>query len=215
MSGLIIELQKEAIDQESDILMLLRKAYIAARKLKLPEFQKWIEYELNGYSEGEKIPDYREVSGDVTAWNPYHGWIPVVINDEVAENKFKRTKLPDAISLLINIDNNAKNQRAIINFFAKANDLLSKACDIETNYRLEIDTNQINSIIEKVRNIILDWAITLEENDITGEDLQFSDSEKEIAKSTAIINNYTNNFYGSVESTQIQQDSASSSQEQK
>ena len=76
-----------------------------------------------------------------------------------------------------------------------------------------IGTNQIYSIIECVRNIILDWSITLEENGILGDELQFSDTEKEIANKTSVINHYTNNFYGTVSETQIQQATTNSQQQ--
>lgn len=92
------------------------------------------------------------------------------------------------------------------------NNLLSKCSNFNTKYALMIGTNQIHSIIERVRNIILDWSITLEENGILGDELQFSDSEKEIANKTPVINHYTNNFYGAVNETQIQQATVNSQQ---
>lgn len=49
MSKIVIELQQEALKSDFDILNLLRKAYLVARKLKLNEFEKWIDSELNGY----------------------------------------------------------------------------------------------------------------------------------------------------------------------
>lgn len=57
---------------------LLRKAYLAARKLKLQEFEDWINHEWNGYKDLDKIPDYRLLRGELKAWNPDHGWISVI-----------------------------------------------------------------------------------------------------------------------------------------
>lgn len=34
---------------------LLRKAYLVARKLKLQEFEDWVNNELNGYKDADKI----------------------------------------------------------------------------------------------------------------------------------------------------------------
>lgn len=45
----------------------------------------------------------------------------------------------------------------------------------------------------------------LEENGIVGDGLTFSDEEKQTAKKSQVINNYTNNFYAVTENTQIQQ----------
>ena len=40
--GIVIQLQREALDENVDIETLLRKAYLVARKLKLKEFEEWI-----------------------------------------------------------------------------------------------------------------------------------------------------------------------------
>lgn len=48
---------------------LLRKAYLVARKLKLSDFEEWINNEQNGYH-GE-VPDYRMINVNYKAWNPY------------------------------------------------------------------------------------------------------------------------------------------------
>lgn len=49
MEGIVLELQREALSSNGDILSLLRKAYIIARKLDLKDFEKWVSCELNGY----------------------------------------------------------------------------------------------------------------------------------------------------------------------
>ena len=100
----------------------------------------------------------------------------------------------------------------MICFSPEVNAYLSKNCDTQTNFSLNFSTNKIYDIIEQVRNKILDWAITLEENGIFGEGLSFTDEEKNKASSSASIINYTNNFYSSVEGTQIQQDTTDSIQ---
>ena len=54
MAKIVIELQHEALKSNFDIMNLLRKAYLVARKLKLQEFEDWINNELNGYKDLEK-----------------------------------------------------------------------------------------------------------------------------------------------------------------
>ena len=46
MSGIVIELQRDALSSDSDIISLLRKAYLIARKLDLKDFESWTSYEL-------------------------------------------------------------------------------------------------------------------------------------------------------------------------
>ena len=42
MDGIVLELQREAMDKNADVESLLRKAYVIARKLKLSDFEEWI-----------------------------------------------------------------------------------------------------------------------------------------------------------------------------
>ena len=138
-------------------------------------------------------------------------------SDEIFENDFESItthSASDTISSLLNVYENSENRTAILPFNASMNNYLSKHGGFHTKFALMIGTNQIYSIIERVRNIILEWSITLEENGILGEGLQFSDKEKEIANNTPIINHYINNFWGDVSRTQIQQDTKESIQEQ-
>lgn len=62
MAKIVIELQHEALKSDFDIMNLLRKAYLVARKLKLQEFEDWVNNELNGYKDLEKFltTDYLE-----------------------------------------------------------------------------------------------------------------------------------------------------------
>lgn len=214
MSGIVLDLQKEALDNNCDILNLLRKAYLIAKKLKLAEFEEWINNELNGYTDKKIIPEYRKVHGDLRGWNPYHGWIPAIIYDNDMYNLLSIQKMPDAISNLKNIFDTSENHTIILQFNGYINNQLSNFCEFATKFALVIGTNQIFDIIEKVRNIILDWSIKLETSGIIGEGLQFSNEEKEIAANTPIINNYINNFYGNVQDTQIQQNTDDSTQSQ-
>ena len=212
MGKIVLDLQLEAPSKDSDVLNLLRKAYVVARKLKLDEFEEWVNSELNGYKDGNKIPEYRKVKGEVKGWNPYHGWIPMIMQDTEIENMISEHLVSDSIPNLKNVYDSANGSNATLHFSAGMNNLLSKSSGFNTKYALMISANQIYNIMERVRNIVLDWSITLEENDILGEGLQFTKREKDIAVSSSTINNYTNNFYGDVRETQIQQDTSESTQ---
>ena len=67
MKGIVIELEKEALNEQASVESLLRKAYLVARKLKLEEFEEWINNEQNGYK-GNAL-DYRMINGEYKAWN--------------------------------------------------------------------------------------------------------------------------------------------------
>jgi len=91
MKSVVIELQQDALNRDVSITDLLRKSYVVARKLQIQDFEKWITNELEGYTEQSEIPEYRVVTGEVKAWNQYHGWQPVYFEDaKVAEAISKR-----------------------------------------------------------------------------------------------------------------------------
>ncbi|MEG4533665.1 AbiTii domain-containing protein [Microcoleus sp. D2_18a_D3] len=71
MGSLVLELQRDALNPEISVLVLLRKALVVARKLNIQEFQQWVEKELNGYPGRSYLPQYRFMFGDLKARNPY------------------------------------------------------------------------------------------------------------------------------------------------
>jgi hypothetical protein len=77
---------------------------------------------------------------------------------------------------------------------------------LETGYRPTriVAPNQLVGIVDAVRNAILNWTLKLEEDGILGEGLTFGAKERETA---AAAHYTTNNFFGPVSNSQIQQGS--------
>jgi len=57
--SLLRDIQQAAVDPSVDVSYLLRKCKILAVRLKNPEFNKWVDQELNGYKDVDSLPDYR------------------------------------------------------------------------------------------------------------------------------------------------------------
>lgn len=203
MGGIVLELQREAMDKESDVESLLRKAYVIAKKLKLEEFESWIKYEQNGY-EKNKIPNYRFVKGELKAWNPVYGWIPVVLGNNELEDTITKIPIRSPISGIFDLYN-TEGEILTSNMNAECNQLLSNMCDFDTKYAVHFGKSQLYQIISTVKNNILEWSLILEENKIIGEGLSFTEDEKKIAHKTEIVNQYVNNFYREVEDISLQQ----------
>ena len=213
MTGIVVDLQKDILDSSIDTLNLLRKAYLVARKLKLKDFEEWVYNELNGYKSTDKIPDYRNITGELNAWNHRIGWNAVALPNNEVQNLFCRKALADSIANLQKLSDSSSDGRLTGSFTADVTQILIEKTGVNTTFILKIGANQLYNIIEIVRNHLLEWAITLEEHGVLGEDMQFTDTELATATSTAPIYNYTANFYGNVENAQVQQDSTASTQE--
>lgn len=71
----------------------------------------------------------------------------------------------------------------------------------------QISRSQLTAIIDRVRNLILDWALDLEKNRILGEGMTFSDEEKKRASSTAItVHGNFQGIIGDVRESKLSQD---------
>ena len=86
------------------------------------------------------------------------------------------------------------------------NALLNQSTDgFETQFVFETSRSEIYRILSTVRSKILERALFLEENEIIGEGMTFTDEEKKKAQEIKIINNYTNNFYSDVSDIEMKQ----------
>jgi hypothetical protein len=181
MSSLVLELQRDALDASVTVLALLRKALVVARKLNIQEFQHWIQSELDGYSGGSELPQYRFMYGELKAHNPYHGWIPIIIPPEIHEFISKRP-VHQPISQIESLIENTKNANSSLVTMPPGLDNLLRSYDyIPYEMAIHIDPSQAHGVLEAVRNVVLNWSLKLEEDGILGEGVTFSQEEKQIA----------------------------------
>ncbi|MGN4865234.1 hypothetical protein ACTFSK_24485 [Bacillus cereus group sp. MYBK132-2] len=207
MRSIVTDLQEEAYSSNPDFTALLRKAYVVARKLKIVEFEKWINNELNGFKNPKDIPDYRRVRGKLYYFHPYHGWYPLGIENAELENKITTQEINQPISQLQLLSSGEGSPS--LEFQGEIRNMLSDLIDMQTHFSLHLDRSELIRILNTCRNIILDWSLKLEEDGIMGEGMTFSEKEKQ----TATKEGYTiNNFYGSNSNYQIQQDNQSAMQ---
>ncbi|WP_232463561.1 AbiTii domain-containing protein [Tumebacillus avium] len=209
---MVLELQREALEQSTSVSILLRKAFTLAKKLQVKEFVKWSQFELNGYDDPtHPSPNYRVVHGEIKALNPYHGYIPVYLDQKTAELLSKRN-LPSPITEIEeHIKTGEKNSKGTLmyKFPANVQRALMQMMEYDLEVSLHIPATQFQRIVDRVRNIILEWTLKLEEEGILGEGMTFSDMEKEKAPNTAGI---ILNVIGSMTNSQLQQNADNSTQ---
>lgn len=194
MGSIVLELQNEIVSPNCDIVNVLRKSHLIASKLKLTDFDQWIQYELNGYPDQETCPEYRKIRGSLKAFNPYSGWIPTLIQDNEFEKKICERKLVNSISEIISLCESSENG-LISEFSGEQLALFNKIFDtpLPMRYSLHIPTTAVKDIEEKVKNTILEWTLKLESEGIVGENMVFSEKEKDCAVN---IPQTINNYYG-------------------
>ena len=197
MKSIVIELQEMSSDPNIPITELIRKALMVASKLNLSDFKEWIEKEINGYEEVSEIPEYRNVTGEVKAFNPYNGiWIPLLWSD-APEGVYDR-KIKQKIS---EIEYNYKSANGIlvVPFPQEQIQFFINNFNAPSPPYLIINKAALAGILESVKDIILKWSLKLEKEGIFGEGMVFSKGEQEKA-----INNQQikiENFSGILGST--------------
>lgn len=204
MSSVVLELQTELLKIDCDLLNALRKSHIIAQKLCLDEFDSWIMSELNGYTgKADNIPDYRFVYGMLKGYNPYHGWIPVILQNDYIEKSICNYKMSESIDIIQELYNESESGTFSFELQPEICVQLSKMCDapFETKFAVFVGIQQLKSIIEKVKNNLLEWTIKLEKEGVLGENMTFNKTEEAAAKS---INNYYGNvIYGTVSKSPV------------
>lgn len=141
MNKIVLELQKDAVDSNSDVVSLLRKAYLVARKLKLKEFESWINNELNGYGHN-KVPNYRIFKGRLKGRNILNSWeeIAVPLKYEKLINNYE---MRQPIFTVVNMCNNKKINSTKIGLPLKLNKIFLDFFDDETEFAISISNNQL------------------------------------------------------------------------
>ena len=189
--SIVQHLQAEALNPDISVSNLLRKAKLVAVKLDLRDFLDWIEDELNGYNvkSQEELPPYRIVGGEAKAWNPFRGWMPLFFEDPQEASLLYKRGIGSPIAELESIDKSSVRGNLFIDFNPEAKRAITKAIEYETDIKFMVARNSIAGILDAVRNIILDWSLKLEKEGILGEDLTFSQEEREKAHELHITYN--------------------------
>jgi hypothetical protein len=208
MTGIVRELQKEALDRSVRVSDLLRKALLVARKLKAPNIEAWIVAELNGYSDGANVPAYRTISGEIKSWNPYNGaWLPIIFpeSDAKIHRALTQRKCNQAIAEIESLLSKAESGQLAMPYPPEVQAKLMKAVDLVTPPVLLVSEARLHGIVDAIRTATLDWALQLEENGVLGQDLSFSDADRRAA-SHIVFN------IGSMSHSQIQAETSHSQQ---
>ncbi|MBJ8476467.1 AbiTii domain-containing protein [Acinetobacter bereziniae] len=194
-TSIVLQLQELALNAESNVEELLSKALLVARKLKIKKFRKWCELELNGY-EGEEIPNYRKIKADLKVINPLRGPIPFYLPSELEEIVTNVEIVQSAGEICNFVKADSKSLIYKINAEMKALLIEMQDSNVKMEPKLYIHTTQLMAIQNKIKNIILNWSLELEEDGILGEGLKFSEKEKEKVATMSVNNFHIKNLQG-------------------
>lgn len=213
MKSLVFELQSKVLNSSSTVSDLLRTALIVARKLDVTEFEAWVTLELNGYADhDDDVPKYRKLQAALKVWNPYHGWQPLFTADAKMHEQLARSDMSQSIVELETLLC-GKSRSFYSNFSPDLERRLMQNMEVAMRPAREVSRVQIAGIVERVRNLILDWALRLEKAGVLGENMTFSSEEKAKANEVTVTYNVENQtvIHG-MSNSQVQQGTNHSSQ---
>jgi hypothetical protein len=192
MPSVVEELQRDALDHRVRLSDLLRKAKTIAVKLDLPELEKWVQSELNGYQSGADVPDYRVIIGQLQGFNPFHGWRPVQFNSTATEQKFTKRHITSQVAELESLvakSGDGSNGQLQVPLSAEAQHLIRNATGFDFEFTTAMSASDVVGILDAIRNALLDWSLKLEKLGVKGEGMSFSDDERKRAHETQAIYN--------------------------
>lgn len=204
MTGLVLDLQKDALDSNVGLADLLRKAHVVSRKLRVDSVQRWINLELEGYynvTDNEwEMANYRDVYGRLHFHNPFQGMIPARVGDERLSEMLQKAKVFQSISEIedLLVSRNPELRRQFTHIQSQ---MIRDIFQTDFEPWLILSRQQLVGIIDAVRTKILDWALDLEAKGILGKGMAFSKNEQQVASQ---ISYSTVNNIGSMNNSQLQ-----------
>lgn len=183
-ASLILELQELAARRSSDLTDLLRLCLMAATKLELKAFRAWVKCELDGYPNGDSVPEYRRVRTQLKAKGAFTpGWIPFYVQDRELEVTLLIVPVLQPVSSLEHILN-TKGQTCMYALSGQEVHLIHKLAPDTHGMDITktLDKSQLVDLLDAVRNNILDWALRIEGEGVLGEGMTFTRKEKLMAR---------------------------------
>ena len=173
---LLREIQSAATDPNVDLSTLLRKAKILAARLKNPEFEAWVDHELNGYEDRTAVPSYRVIFSGAhgTLTDGFRIWNDFQIMTTFLPEKYRdwgeKCYLDEPIATIASMAKRESlsvpwPQELAVQYGAKG----TKGLQCLKAW-LPVNPDSLLGVLDTVRNRLLDFSLKLEaENPDAGE----------------------------------------------
>lgn len=158
---------------------LLRKCLIVSKKLKLKGFEDWVKGELEGYTDPKSVPSYRTVSCTMHLHNPYHGLIPLAIEDSKLEAYFTRVPIVQSVGSLQSLQGQQVDGYLTLPLHGEDVALINRLGGTNGLPPVRrVSVSHVHAILDAVRNNALQLSLEFEEAGIIGENMSFTSEEK-------------------------------------
>ena len=209
--SIVLELQKELLDNAAPLSQLAIKAWTVAKKLKLEDDAAQFRKEFDGYSDYENVPNYRQTKGKLQRCS-FSKWEDVDKDGRSISNEFRSLNNTPAINIPFAI---RKPIRKLEKELQSAYDVTETIQSHYVPYGIKKNRNFYDTerdqyrcvyspaihsdILHEIKIKLIEWTMFLSENGILGNDMSFEEDEKEMAKQiihaggNVVLQNYPNN----------------------
>ena len=177
-------------DEKHSLTTAMLKTKILLHQIGKKELVEWVNNELNGYPQGNDVPNYRmlnsHVTGNVANMAARYSSLPIPVGHltENQQNMLQKFRMWQSLSVLETLVRDSKNGKLRRPIPMEFNGLLGQQFENGFNVEsawCEIQTHEIKGIFAQVRSRLLDFLLELK--DSVG-DLQTDTDFK--AKATAV-----------------------------
>jgi hypothetical protein len=200
---LLRQIQTELASSDVDVVVVLRKCKILARRLHSAEFEQWVDWELNGYPADAEVPEYRTVHPVHYAnfSNGYHSVehhpISTLIIDENWRHLFDPYRYRagiESIKTLAATDGGGMLHRDDFIFLLK-NKVVTLPC---TRFWSQISEVELKQIISAVISRLLDFTMDIEAENPNAGDAPLNEVPVPPERVQQLVNNYFQGPVGNV-----------------
>jgi hypothetical protein len=172
---LLRQIQEELASSDVDVVAVLRKCKILARRLHSDQFAQWVDWELNGYPKDTDVPEYRTVhpvhyaSFSNGYWSIQQQPISTLLIDKEWRHLFEPFRYRAgiaAVKTLAATKGGGMLERNELRFLLK-----DKVVDLPCHqFWSQISDVELKQIVSAVTNRLLDFVMDIEaENPHAGE----------------------------------------------
>jgi len=193
--SLVLELQKELLDNAAPLSQLIIKAWVVAKKLKLEDDAEQFRKEFDGYeySYCSNVPNYRRAKGKVQKYQAAE-WKDIDEDGCCIDSKsfYHKNPIVDFPFFIRKPIRNLEKELDVINCISetiKFNDLpyeikmkRIRYHEDQDQYRCVYNPDVHLDILHEIKMKLIEWTMSLSENGILGNNMSFEEDEKEMAK---------------------------------
>ena len=201
--SLLDEIRSALVNESADLSNTLRKAKILASAIGLPEFREWVDFELSGYTDRDKVPSYRcfRPTNLGTFSGPFQSGVKNMplptynLPDEVKEFA-ENLILFEGVGALEAQASGSYQSGSYQRKWPQEMVMLARDAIQMTGGMVLIDAHQpipayaLTGVLDQIKNKLLDFVLGLQKSDITSEDLNNGTVEAEVARNLFHINIY-------------------------